>query len=254
MNGVREIVNQLTIHTGKSEAMIITRQDFIGPLQPVMIGNEIIKYVRKAISLGIETDNHLRWESQVKKVAKSFSAKVGQLRRMSSLPIHVKEVIYFKTIISTVTYGIIVWSTCSPSLIKDIERIHVRSAKIIHRLPKHISDEDALKAAKWDKIEYICKRTILSKMLKIFYSECPDVLRSHFTQDNKRDKERKRFTIPRCTKEVGRTSIKYKGPLLWNSLPLNIRSIENFHIFKKSLKRAKNQISKLFKGIKYDYV
>ena len=31
--------NQLTIHTGKSEAMIITRQDFIGPLRPVMIGN-----------------------------------------------------------------------------------------------------------------------------------------------------------------------------------------------------------------------
>ena len=50
--------NQLTIHTCKSEAMIITRQDFIGSLRPVMIGNEIIKYVRKATSLGIEIDNH----------------------------------------------------------------------------------------------------------------------------------------------------------------------------------------------------
>ena len=66
--------------------MIITRQDFIGPLRPVVIGNEIIKYVRKATSLGIEIDNHLRWESQVKKVTKSFSAKVSQLRRMSYLP------------------------------------------------------------------------------------------------------------------------------------------------------------------------
>ena len=75
--------NQLTIHTGKSEVLIITRQDFNGPLRPVMIGNEIIKYVRKATSLEIENDNHLRWESQVKKVTKSFSAKVGQLRRMS---------------------------------------------------------------------------------------------------------------------------------------------------------------------------
>ena len=78
--------NQLTIHTGKSKAIIITRQDFIGPLRPVMIGNKIIKYVKKATSLGIEIDNHLRWELQVKKVTKSFSAKVGQLRRMSYLP------------------------------------------------------------------------------------------------------------------------------------------------------------------------
>ena len=118
--------------------MVITRQDFIGPLRPVMIGNEIIKYVRKATSLGIETDNHLRWESQVKKVTKSFGTNVGQLRRMSYLPIKVKEEIYFKTIISTVTYGIIVWGTCSPSLIRDIERIHARTANIIHCLSKHI--------------------------------------------------------------------------------------------------------------------
>ena len=138
--------------------MIITRQDFIGPLRPVVIGNEIIKYVRKATSLGIEIDNHLRWESQVKKVTKSFSAKVSQLRRMSYLPIKVKERIYFKPIISTNTYGIIVWGTCSPSLMTDIERIHARAAKIIHRLPKHISNEDALEAEKWDKIEYILQK------------------------------------------------------------------------------------------------
>ena len=130
--------NQLTIHTGKSEAMIITRQDFIGSLQPVMIGNEIIKYVKKATSLGVEIDNHFRWETQIKKVTKSFSAKVSQLRRMSYLPIEVKEEIYFKTIILTVTYGIVVWGTCSPSLINDIERIRTQAAKIIHRLPKQI--------------------------------------------------------------------------------------------------------------------
>ena len=212
-----------------------------------MIENEIIKYVRKVTSLGIEIDNHLRWESQVKKLTKPFSAKVGQLRKMSYLPIKVKEEIYFKTIISTVTYGIIVWGTCSPSLMKDIERIHVRAVKIIHRLPRHISDEDALEAAKWDKIEYIYKRKVLSKMHKIFYGECPEVLRSHFTQDNKCDKECKRLTTPRCTKEIGRTSIKYRGPLLWNSLPLNIRSTENFHTFKKSLKRAKES----FKSVSF---
>ena len=118
--------------------MVITRQDFIGALRAVMTGNEIIKYVRKATSLGIEIDNHLRWELQVKKVMKSFTAKVGQLRRISYLPIKVKEEIYFKTMILTVTYGIIVWGTCSPSLMKDIERTHVRAAKTINRLPKHI--------------------------------------------------------------------------------------------------------------------
>ena len=102
---------------------------------------------------------------------------------MSYLPIKVKEEIYFKTIISTVTYGIVVWGTCSPSFINDIQRIHAQAAKIIHHLPKHISDQDALEAAKWDKIEYIYKRKVLSKMHQIFYGKCPEVLRSHFTQE-----------------------------------------------------------------------
>ena len=84
---------------------------------------------------------------------------------------------------------------------KDIERIHVRAAKIIHRLPKHILDEDAIEAAKWDKIEYIYKRKLLSKMHQIFYCKCPEVLRSNLTQDNNRDKEPKRFTIPEVQKK-----------------------------------------------------
>ena len=167
-----------------------------------MIGNEIIKYVRKATSLGIEIDNHLRWETQVKKVTKSFSAQVGQLRRMSHLPIKVKEEIYFKTIISTVTYGIIVWGTCSPSLMNDIERIHARAAKIIHRLPKHISDEDALEAAKWDKIEYISIK--------------------------------ERFYL-RCTKYSTINAQKYSDPILPRSINVikNRNALRSFDVQKK---------------------
>ena len=51
--------NQLTIHTGKSEVLIITNRDFIGPLRPVRIGNEIIQYVKTTSLLGIEVDNRL---------------------------------------------------------------------------------------------------------------------------------------------------------------------------------------------------
>ena len=148
--------------------------------------------VRKATSLGTEIDNHLRW------VIKSYSAKVGQLRRMSYLPIKVKEEIYFKTIILTMTYGIIVWGTCSKSLMKDIERMHIQAVKIIHNLPKHISDEDALEAKKWDKIStkerFYPRCTKYSMVNSQKYSD---------PQDNKHDKERNCFTILQCTKEIG---------------------------------------------------
>ena len=113
----------------------------MGPMRPVRIGEEIIQYVKTASLLGIELDNKLTWNTQVKKVIKSYSAKVGQLKRMAYLPINVQEEIYFKTIIAAVTYSMTVWWTCSPAHTEDLERIHVRAARIIHRLPRDIPDD-----------------------------------------------------------------------------------------------------------------
>ena len=127
--------NKLTIHTGKSEVMLLTNRNFIGPLRPVSINDQEIKYVKTASCLGIVIDNHLRWDAQAQCVSKSFAAKVCQLKRMRFLPVKVQEEIHFKTIIAAVTYAITVWGTCSPALFEDLEKIHVRAAKIIHQIP-----------------------------------------------------------------------------------------------------------------------
>ena len=83
------------------------------------------------------------------------------------------------------------------------------------------------------------KKKVLSKMHKIFLGEFPEVLRSPFTQDNKRDKERKRFTMYKRN----RANIsKVQRISSMEQPPINIRSIENFQTFKKSLKRAKESI------------
>ena len=37
--------NQLTVHTGKTEAMILKANGFTGPLRPAMFGNAVIKYM-----------------------------------------------------------------------------------------------------------------------------------------------------------------------------------------------------------------
>ena len=72
--------NQLTVHTGKTEAMILKANGFIAPLRPVMSGNALIKYVTNSTCLGIVIDNRLTWAKHHEKVMKSFSAKVKELK------------------------------------------------------------------------------------------------------------------------------------------------------------------------------
>ena len=79
--------NHHTVHTGKTEAMIISNTYFVGPLQPVMFGNNMIKYVTESTALGVKIDNKLKWKSHLTKVTNSFNSKLKELRRLKYLPV-----------------------------------------------------------------------------------------------------------------------------------------------------------------------
>ena len=128
-------LNKLTIHPSKTEAMILVKQQFIGPLQPLHFGPGFVKLVNSTSCLSVTIDNKLSWHSQVDVVKASFSKKIGALRRMSYLPKSILDEIYFKTIIPSITYGISVWGNCSQSLLNRLDHIHARACRIINRLP-----------------------------------------------------------------------------------------------------------------------
>ena len=52
------------------------------------------------------------------------------------------KTLYFKTVIPSVLYGIVVWG--SGSKFKELELIHIRAARLIHKLPKGMTDKDIL--------------------------------------------------------------------------------------------------------------
>ena len=48
-----------TLHTGKTEAMILKANGFIGPLRTIMFGNAVITYVTNSTCLNLVIDNRL---------------------------------------------------------------------------------------------------------------------------------------------------------------------------------------------------
>ena len=69
------------IHTRKPEVLIITNRNFVGPLLPVRIGYEVLQIIRSTSLHGIEVDNKMTWNTQLKKVIKSYSGKVGATKK-----------------------------------------------------------------------------------------------------------------------------------------------------------------------------
>ena len=96
--------NRLSIHNGKSEAMLLSTKPLIGPLQELRYEENRIDFVNSTCCLGIEIDNKLSWSPHIDKLCKSYRKKLGALRRMPRLPPKELEEIYFKTVVSGVSY------------------------------------------------------------------------------------------------------------------------------------------------------
>ena len=129
------IRNKVSVHPGKSKAMIIRKTAFIGPLRPIYFGNDVISFTTKSDCLGLTIDNQLSWSIQINHACKSYSKKVSALNCTNNLPKKVLEELYYKTVILAVAYFIAVWVNCSTLLFQNIEEIHARAARVIYDLP-----------------------------------------------------------------------------------------------------------------------
>jgi len=94
--------NRLTIHPIKTEAMILKKSAFVGPLRPLHFGVGLINLVDSTTCLGLKIDPRLSWSVHIDSVKKHVTQKVGALKRMRILPKQSLEEIYFKSIIPSV--------------------------------------------------------------------------------------------------------------------------------------------------------
>ena len=108
----------------------LMRGQFVGPVQAVSLGNSVVTQVKSSRSLGVEIDSDLNWNVHVKELIKSSSQKLNLLRSLYFLPIKARVIFYFKVILPSVTYGLVVWGSCGKSLFDELEKIHVHAAKM----------------------------------------------------------------------------------------------------------------------------
>ena len=82
------------------------------------------------------------WSKQVKSVAKSFKAKLSELKRMKFLQRQVLEEICFQSVIAGVVYCVSVWGIGATVQLNEIETTNKKAAKLIYDVKR---DEDPLR-------------------------------------------------------------------------------------------------------------
>ena len=156
------------------------------------------------------------------------------------MPINAKLDFYFKVVLPSITYGILIWGSCGKTLFDELERIHVRAAKVIFGLDWYNAGKDVLAKAKWFTLNSLYKKQLLYLAYKNYYNLVSATLQSLFIKTGHRYELRNKITyvLPKPKTDYLKKSISYQAITLWNSLDKELKSTETFDKFKKSVKAS----------------
>ena len=138
------------------------------------------------------------------------------MRRVHGLicrePSSILQTIYFRTVLLSVLYGILVWGSCSLALMDDLERAHIRASKLIFKRSRN-SNADQLKKLKgWNNLSFYYTKRLLVEAYKSYYRSNTNVLNDLVMLKQSSHCLRKSMNIefPSPKTEIGRlTSVSY---------------------------------------------
>ena len=140
--------------------------------------------------------------------------------------------------IPSATYCILIWGNCSTALLSHLESIHSRAVRIIFNLDPSLSDAECFLKTHWPSISYFYKKSVLIFMHKVYFdslSFLPVELVSKKVSSRSL-RAVNQMVIPRPRSDLGRNSLWYRGPVIWNFLNKIINVPDSVNSFKNSLK------------------
>ena len=122
--------------------------------------------------------------------------------------------------------------------IYELERIHVRAAKVIYKLDLQTPTEDVLAQTNWKPLEKLYSQRLLFLAQNCYYGYSPIPLQSLFAKYFSNYNLRRKLTIalPKPKTDFLKKSISYQAAVLWNSLDNNTRALEDIKRFKLVIK------------------
>ena len=155
------LINRLTPHTSKSEAMLISERNPPVNIPPIFVENSTIEWVSTSRLLGITGNEKLIWTPHMLELKKSFAKKLGLLKKSRFLSRSFRQDLYFRVILPSVVYGLKLWgSCCNSDLFQSLERLYCRAARLIFNLPKDMASAEVLQQDQWPTLSIYCKSAI----------------------------------------------------------------------------------------------
>ena len=234
--------NGMVINTTKTKVMLMTthqkRASLINGQLSLQLNDNELNMITNDKVLGIIIDHNLTWSQHVDKVCKKVTTNLWLLARINEFLTIPHRIQFYKSYVQPhIDYCNTVWGGTSQINLDRIFRLQKRACKII--LDYNV--ENVLESMEELKILSIYDRLYLRRakfMYKVSKNDCPPYINELFHEripnenlPTLRSLSGHSFVTPRPHKEIFKQSLAYSGPIIWNSLPSSLKSLDSTNKF-----------------------
>lgn len=237
--------NGMLLNTEKTKVMIITtRQKRIHIDESILTlsynGTELNLTTADKI-LGVNIDANLTWNEHFNFICKKISTYIWLLSRIQHFINYEHKVIFYNAYIHPhFNYCNIIWGNSSNYNMSKIVKLQKRACKIILG-NEYSSFEDAksrLSILSFEQSMFVNKAKIMFKvthsLLPKYICELFEKKRDQSNQTTLRSTSGQNFRIPKPNINVFKNSISYSGPIIWNSIPTEIKNSSSYNAFSRN--------------------
>ncbi|MCU7801208.1 MAG: reverse transcriptase family protein, partial [gamma proteobacterium symbiont of Lucinoma myriamae] len=236
--------NGMLLNTNKTKVMFLTSRQ-----KRVTLTNNVLKLNYDGIELqlssnekvlGVNIDENFIWNTHFMYVSKKVSSHLWLLSQIKNyLPLKHRVLFYNAYIKPHLEYCSIIWGNSSGSNINRLNKLQRRACKIIlgNSYTNLVEARNHLNILSFEESLFLQKA---KTMYKIANNIAPQYLIDLFqlrsnnmnnTTLNLRSMSNRNFMIPKPRTDLYKRSLAYSGAIVWNSIPLEIKSSSTLQSF-----------------------
>ena len=190
--------------------------------------------------LGVTIDRNLNFEFHISKICQKANRKLSALGRVSNLmPLPQRKLLFNAFIMSQFAYCPLVWMFYDRNINMKINRLHERALRIVYK-DDVSSFEELLRKDKGFTIHERNLQKLAIEVYKVKHGLAPLLMNDIFFKREQTEltlRKNPEFVIPRTrTVHKGDDSLRHLGPLIWNIIPEDIKSLRTLRAFKEKIK------------------
>ena len=202
------------------------------PIEVEMDGIKLIENKeRNEHLLGVYIQYNLKWQKTLGEVRIKLKKRLaGLLKLRNCVPFPQLRMISQGLFDSVMVYCLPLYGGCGKGDLEALQVLQNKAAQIVTRSPPRSRRIPMFEKLDWLSVNQLIAYHTLIQIFKIRHSRQPEYLYEIVGRENRNG----HIIVSNTDLSLAKNSFTFRGPELWNSLPVNIRNSEKIRVFKKT--------------------